>query len=150
MMNYSAGEVAKKLGISKDSLRYYEKEGLLPPIARDSSGHRVFAESDVDWVFLIRCLRETDMPISRIKKYVSLLMNHGVDSIHERRKILLEHKAFIKDKIATYKTLSRLIEKKLDFYDEALSSDHTDSVRCVDYASEWEHFRSILGGIKHD
>jgi len=62
-MSYSAGEVAKKLGLSKDSLRYYEKEGLLPLIERDSSGHRVYSDFDVEWIFLIRCLRDTDMQI---------------------------------------------------------------------------------------
>lgn len=101
-MDYSTGEVAKKLGITKDSLRYYEKEGLLPPIKRDSSGHRAFSESDVEWIFLIRCLRDTDMQISKIKKYVSLLMGSGSESIFERRQILLEHKTFLKEKIITY------------------------------------------------
>ena len=149
-MGYFVGEVAKKLGLSKDSLRYYEKEGLLPPIERDSSGHRVFSESDVDWVFLIRCLRDTDMKIFKIKKYVSLLMDNGIESINERREILLEHEAFIKEKIAAYKVFMRLIEKKLDFYNEAMNSDNTDSVCCMDYASEWEHFRTILGGVKRD
>jgi len=149
-MSYTAGEVAKKLGVSKDSLRYYEREGLLPPITRDSSGHRAFCDSDVEWIFLIRCLRDTDMRISKIKQYISLLMNCGGESVDERREILVEHKAFIKGKITSYKNLLQLIEKKIDYYDEALASDDPDAVRCIGYAAEWEHFRSILGGIKHD
>lgn len=149
-MKYSVGETAKKLGLSKDSLRYYEKAGLLPEIERDSSGHRAFSDSDIEWIFLIKCLRDTDMPISKIKKYVSLLMNKGGESIHERREILLEHETFIKEKIATYKNLFKLIEKKLDFYNEALKSDAPDSICYMDYATEWEHFKMILGGIKHD
>jgi len=149
-MNYSAGEVSGKLKISKDCIRYYEKEGLLPPIARDASGRRAFSESDVEWIFLIRCLRDTDMRISGIKKYVSLLMENGSDSIRERREVLLEHEAYIKEKITTYKNLLQLIEKKLEFYDEALSSNDPDSIHCMDYSAEWEHFRTILGGIKNE
>lgn len=149
-MSYSAGEVAKKLELSKDSLRYYEKEGLLPPIERDTSGHRSYSESDVEWIFLIRCLRDTDMPIYKIKKYVALLMESGGESIPERRDILSGHKMFLIEKIATYQNLLQLIEKKLDFYNEALSSNNPDSVHCMDYAAEWEHFRSIIGGVKHD
>lgn len=149
-MSYSTGEVAKKLGLTKDSLRYYEKEGLLPPIKRDSSGHRAFSESDVEWIFLIRCLRDTDMQISKIKKYVSLLMDSGGESIFERREILLEHKIFIREKIITYENLLQLIEKKLDFYNEALDSENPADIHCMDYAAEWEHFRTILGDIKHD
>jgi len=149
-MNYSTGEVSKKLGISKDALRYYEKEGLLPAIKRDLSGHRTFSESDVEWIFLIKCLRDTDMPIFKIKKYVSLLINSCGESISQRREILLEHEAYIKEKIATYQSLSQLIEKKIDYFNESLSSNDPDSIKCMDYATEWEHFRATLGGIKYD
>lgn len=146
---YSAGEVAKKLGLSKDGLRYYEKEGLLPPIERSDAGHRIYSESDVEWIFLIRCLRDTDMPIFKIKQYVSLLMQGESDSIPKRRAILKEHQKYIREKISVYQMLSQLIDKKIAYYDEALSSENPD-VKCVDYADEWEHFRSMLGGIKHD
>ena len=148
-MSYTAGEVASKLGVTKDSLRYYEKEGLLPPIKRDSSGHRVFSESDVDWIFLIRCLRDTDMQISKIKKYVSQVMRGDRESIYQRRNLLLEHETFMKEKIATFQNLQQLIKKKLDFFDEALSSDNSESIGCMDYAAEWERFRTVLGGIRH-
>ena len=90
------------------------------------------------------------MPIFKIKKYVSLLMDNSEESILERRDFLLEHEALLKEKVSAYKKFLRLIEKKLDFYDDALSSDNPDSVRCMDYAAEWEHFRKVLGGIKHD
>ena len=149
-MSYTAGQVAAKLGLSKDGLRYYEKEGLLPPISRNASGHRIYSESDMEWVFLLRCLRDTDMPIYKIKQYVSLLMESGGDSIPKRRDILKEHKMFLKEKMKTYKNLLKLIEKKLEFYDSALSAENPEEVRCMDYSAEWEHFRSILGGIKHD
>lgn len=146
-MAYTAGEVAKKLGLTKDGLRYYEKEGLLPPIERDVSGHRAYSEADVEWIYLIRCLRDTDMPIFRIKQYVSLLMQGGNNSIPERRTILKEHQTYIVEKLAAYQMLLQLIEKKVSFYDDVLNDP---SKRCVDYADEWEHFRSILGGIRHD
>jgi len=148
-MCYSAGEVSKKLGLSKDSLRYYEREGLLPPIKRNPSGHRAYTESDVEWIFLIRCLRDADMPIHKIKLYVALLMDGG-STIPKRRDILVEHQAFLEEKTTAYQNLSRLIEKKLEFYDEALISDDPDAIRCMDYSYEWEHFKSILGGFKYD
>ena len=144
-MSYTTGEMAAKFGLTKDGLRYYEKEGLLPPIARNESGHRVYSESDAEWIFLIRCLRDTDMPIYKIKKYVTLLIERGGDSIPERYNMLKEHQLFLKEKMKTYINLSKLIDKKLDYYDHA-----TEETRCLDYAAEWEYFRSILGGIKHD
>lgn len=76
-MSYTAGELAKLLSITKDTLRYYEKEGLFPPIERDAAGRRVYSEADREWIFLIRCLRDTDMPMGKIKQYVGLLKQGG-------------------------------------------------------------------------
>ena len=147
-MTYSVGEVAKKLNLSIDTLRYYEKEKLLPRIKRDSSGHREFTDSDIEWVFLIKCLRDTDMRISKIRKYVSLLMKGGEESVRERRDLLLEHEAYVKEKIDSYKVLQKLIDKKISFYNEALAPGNKDILRCTDYAAEWEHFKTILAGMK--
>lgn len=149
-MVYTAGEVAKKLHISKDTLRYYEKEGLLPPIQRDTSGHRVYSESDVEWIFLIRSLRDTDMPIMKIKCYVALLKHGGSESIPERRQILMEHQTFLHKKVVSYQNLYKLIEKKITFYDEALNPENSNTVACMDYAAEWEHFRMILEGMNNE
>lgn len=149
-MNYSAGQAAKKLGVSKDTLRYYEKEGLLPPIQRDHSGHRSYSEGDVEWIFLIRCLRNTDMPMAQIKRYVALLKGGGAGSIGERRRILTEHQAFLEEKIASYQSLLGLIGKKLSFYDDALRSKAPEAAKCISYADEWEHFRRLLEGFGHD
>jgi len=149
MMGYTAGEAAKKLGLSKDGLRYYEREGILPPIARSESGHREYSDGDVEWIFLIRCLRDTDMPIHRIKRYVGYLMEGG-ESIPERREILADHKTFLEQKMKSYQDLLKLIEKKLAFYDEALASDTPEAIKCIDYATEWAHFRSALEDIVHD
>lgn len=149
-MTYSTSEVAKKLGLSKDTLRYYEKEGLLPPVGRNQYGHRAYTDSDVEWIFLIRCLRDTDMQISKIKKYVNLLMSSESNSIFQRRDILLEHERLIKEKIMSYQNLLQLIEKKVEFYDKSLNSTCPETAKCIDYNEEWEHFRAILGGIKYE
>ena len=146
-MTYSAGEAAKKLKLPKETLRYYEREGLLPPIQKDKSGRRAYSETDIEWIFLIRCLRDTNMSIAKVKHYVSLLIYKGSESIPERRDILLEHKMSLIEKIALYKNLLELIEKKIAFYDDTMNSKNSETVKCMDYAAEWSHFRTILGGI---
>jgi len=150
ILYYSAGEAATKLGMTKDGLRFYEKEELLPPIARNQLGHRTYSESDIEWIFLIRCMRDTDMPIIKIKQYVALLMQGGENSIPGRREILKEHAEVLKDRIKNFQYLHELIKMKLEFYDYALSADSPEEIRCMDYATEWEHFKTVLGGIKHD
>jgi len=145
-MHYTASEVAKKLSVSKDTLRYYEKEDLLPTISRNLSGHRTYTQDDIEWIYLVRCLRDTDMPISKIKQYVSLLKNGGSHSIPQRRDILLEHGELLKEKVRVQQTLLSLIDKKLEFYDDIIANGNSETTECMDYATEWEHFKSILGG----
>ncbi len=90
------------------------------------------------------------MPINRIKRYVGLLMEGGGETIPERREILADHKQFLDLKMKAYQNLLMLIDKKLDFYDNALTSYDPKAIKCMDYAAEWEHFRSVLGGTKHE
>lgn len=147
-MMYKTSEVAKKLGITKDTLFYYEKEGLLPEIARDKLMRREYSDSDIEWIYLVRCLRDTDMSIQMMKQYIALLKKDGTNTIHERREILVQHKTFMEDKLKSYQYFLSLIHKKIAFYDESMSQD--GQLQCVDYATEWEHFRTILKEGKHE
>ncbi|GCF94132.1 MerR family transcriptional regulator [Enterococcus florum] len=148
-MNYTASEAAKKLGLTKDGLRYYEKEGLVPAIRRNDAGHRMYSESDIEWLYLIRCLRDTDMPIAKIKEYVSLLLQGGSESLSKRRTILQEHQDYILKKMQTYQQLSQMIDQKITFYDHALESKDP-AVTCMNYNDEWEQFKSLIRGAEND
>lgn len=147
-MTYSTKEVTEKLAISRDTLRYYEREGLFPPIKRNPAGHRTFTESDLEWIFLIQCLRDTDMPILKIKTYVSLLLKNDTNTISERKALLIEHQDFVHEKIKQYTYLFQLLGKKIEFYDYALLDENKPN--CLDYEEEWEHFRKILGGMQNE
>ena len=72
-MRYSPGQVAEQTGFSLDTLRYYERIGLLDGIERNSGGQRVFTEGDVAWLRILRCLRDTGMPIQRMVRYAELV-----------------------------------------------------------------------------
>jgi len=149
-MTYTASEAAARLGLTKDTLLYYEKEGLMPPIARNAAGHRVYTEADIEWIFLLRCMRDTEMPIAEIRQYVALLLTDGGASILLRREILNEHQEFLTNKIKSLQGLHGLISKKLEFFDNALASENPEAVRCMDYSDEWAQFKTFLGGGKHD
>ena len=69
-MSYSIGEISKMMNVAPSTLRYYEKEGLLPFIKRSESGIRVFGESDFGWFSIIHCLKQAGMSIKDIKKYM--------------------------------------------------------------------------------
>jgi DNA-binding transcriptional MerR regulator len=67
------GRVATEVGLSIDTIRYYERAGLMPLIPRAPNGHRRYAEEDLGWITLLKCLRSTGMPISEMRRYADLV-----------------------------------------------------------------------------
>ena len=67
-MGFTIKQVAEKLDLTAYTLRYYEKEGLLPFVERDSNGNRIFNDHDIEWIMLICCLRATGMSVGEIKQ----------------------------------------------------------------------------------
>ncbi len=125
-MGYTIRQVAEKLDLTAYTLRYYEKEGLLPFVERNEHGNRVFEDSDVEWVMLICCLRETGMSIAEIRRYVELCMK-GDDTIECRRQIMLEHKQVVEQKIEQMKKYLAKINKKLQYYDDLVIGKGIDA-----------------------
>jgi DNA-binding transcriptional MerR regulator len=113
---FTPAEASENTGVSLDTLRYYERVGLLPEVERTTAGWRRFSEIDLKWLGLVRCLRDTGMPIAEIQRFTSLMRGEGtaderiaVLEIQERRveeqlARLAEHLAQIRGKIAHYRT----------------------------------------------
>jgi len=115
-MLYTINEVKKIYDISASTLRFYEKEGILPKINRDSSGRRVYEEKELEWLQLIIALKDTGMTLETIKAYIEMA-NEGDKTLEERRRILLEHKQSVEKKLTL--TLEHLekINRKITVYD---------------------------------
>lgn len=73
-MVYTVGEMARLLGVPASTLRYYDKEGLLPFVERSSGGIRMFQEKDFEWLQIISCMKKAGMPIKDIRHYIELAM----------------------------------------------------------------------------
>jgi DNA-binding transcriptional MerR regulator len=122
MERYSPGQVVEKTGFSLDTLRYYERIGLLDDIARNSGGQRVFTESDVAWLRILRCLRDTGMPIQRMVRYAELARG-GDETIEERMELLREHDRDIDQKIALLRVEQDHIRGKIAYYEREMAQD---------------------------
>lgn len=110
-------EVAKKYELTSDTLRYYERVGLLPHVARTAGGIRKYAEEDCRWVEYIKCMRSAGVSVETLVEYVALF-HQGKETIPARKKLLLEQREQIAAKIKELnETLSKL-EWKLDGYEE--------------------------------
>ncbi|GHO78769.1 MerR family transcriptional regulator [Ktedonobacter sp. SOSP1-85] len=87
---FSIQQVAERTGLSIDTLRYYERIGLLEPVRRASSGHRRYMQKDIDWIGLVINLRETGMPLAQIHHFAEL-RRQGETTATERLRILEQH-----------------------------------------------------------
>ncbi|GAB1512974.1 MerR family transcriptional regulator [Actinophytocola sp. KF-1] len=118
-MRYSPGQVAEQTGFSLDTLRYYERIGLLDGIERNSGGQRVFTDDDVAWLRILRCLRDTGMPIQRMVRYAELARG-GDETVAERLEVLREHDRDIDEKIAHLLLEQEHIRAKIAYYQREL------------------------------
>ena len=127
IMSYSIKEVAEMMGVAPSTLRYYDKEGLLPGIRR-VNGIRVFEDEDFKWLRVLNCLKNTNMPIRKIKKYVDLAAL-GDESLQERYELILEQRQKILDDISLLERYLEQVEFKKWYYEEAIRAGSEDAVR---------------------
>lgn len=114
-MNIS--EVCKAYDITPDTLRYYEKVGLLPKIARSKGGIRDYTQSDCNWVEFIKCMRSAGISVEKLIEYVELF-NQGEETIEARKKILIEEREQIINKIKILNNTLERLNYKIEHYDE--------------------------------
>jgi DNA-binding transcriptional MerR regulator len=110
-------EVAAATGTSAHTLRYYERIGLIQPVARAQSGHRRYGPDEVRWVEFLRKLHATGMPIRRMLAYAALV-RRGDSTIAERRAVLEAHRNDVAAKLAEQQVHLAIIEKKVRLYEE--------------------------------
>ena len=117
-MSYSIKEVADMMGVTTSTLRYYDQEGLLPNVKR-INGIRVFEDKDFKWLRVLNCLKNTNMPIKKIKEYVELA-DKGDSTLNERYVLIKEQKQFILEQIEEYKKCLKEVEFKEWYYETAI------------------------------
>lgn len=113
-------QVAKKYEISADTLRYYERIGLLPSVRRNKSGIRDFSDEDCSWVEFIKCMRSAGLSIEVLTEYITLYQQ-GEGTLEARKELLVEQRTILLKRIEDMRrTLDRL-NYKIEKYDEWVS-----------------------------
>src|ERR1700760_1230344 len=117
----SIAEVAEQTGLTPDTLRYYEKDGLMVhPVARDVSGHRRYAASDLDWIVMVTRLRSTGLPIRDVRRYADLV-RQGEGTDLARIELLRAHRETVLARLAEEQQHLQAIERKIDLYESRLA-----------------------------
>ncbi|WP_290052459.1 MerR family transcriptional regulator [Amycolatopsis solani] len=118
MTSYTPAQVTEKTGFTIDTLRYYERIGLLHHVGRTAGGRRVFTEQDVEFLQLLRCLRYTGMPVAQMLRFVDLLRS-GEATQDERVEVLREHERRVAAQIARLQEHHEHIRFKIQLYSGA-------------------------------
>lgn len=114
-------EVSKKYGISQDTLRYYERVGMIPPVTRTSGGIRDYQEDDLKWLEMALCMRNAGLPVEAMIEYLSLFQQ-GDETISARLELLTSQRKILLDKKEEIdKTLERL-NYKISVYENAVKT----------------------------
>lgn len=114
-------EVSKQYNISADTLRYYERIGLIPPVNRNKSGIRDYTDEDCKWVDFIKCMRSAGLPIEVLIEYVTLF-RQGNSTIEARKEILIEQRGILEEKINFMTATLERLNYKIDNYDTIILS----------------------------
>lgn len=109
-------EVSEKYGMTQDTLRYYERVGLIPPVPRKSSGVRDYNEYSCGWVEFIRCMRSAGLPVEVLIEYVRL-WQEGPETKEARKRLLIEEKQRLDKRIAEMQATQVRLESKIAHYE---------------------------------
>lgn len=116
----SIAEASQRTGLSRHTLRYYERAGLIEPIERSTSGRRQYEASDLNWfAFLVR-LRQTGMPIMQMQQFARLRAG-GMATLEQRRQLLDEHRRHVEAAIAVQQDHLAALADKITHYEQLIS-----------------------------
>ena len=109
-------EVSRKYGLSPDTLRYYERIGLIPKVQRSRSGIRDYSESDLNWVEFIKCMRAAGIPVEALIEYVALFQQ-GERTVEARKQILIEQRDLLAARVEELQQTLNRLNRKIDNYE---------------------------------
>lgn len=114
-------EVSEKYGLPADTLRYYEKVGLIPPVHRKESGIRDYTPGDCGWVEFIKCMRGAGLSIETLIEYVALF-RRGNRTLQKRKNLLIKERDALAARVAEMQAVLERLNYKIDVYDEKIVS----------------------------
>ena len=112
-------EVSDQYGLSTDTLRYYERVGLIPPVNRNESGVRDYNELDLRRVDFVKCMRSAGLPIEVLIEYVALVQQ-GDKTIEARKEILIEQRKLLVDRMNEMQKTLDILDHKIEVYEKAV------------------------------
>ena len=124
-------EVSEQYGISLDTLRYYERIGLIPPVTRNESGIRDYKELDVRRVEFVKCMRSAGLPIEVLIEYIGLVQQ-GDSTIEARKDILVEQRELLIARMEQMQKTLDILNHKIEMYEKAVLKNEKEMIPVVE------------------
>ena len=119
-------EVSRRYGLSADTLRYYERVGLIPAVHRTPGGIRDYTDEDCSWVEFVKCMRSSGLPVEAVSEYVSL-SQQGDSTYEARRQLLIEQRRGLEERMAEMQRSLDRLDEKIRRYDLGLAGSAPQS-----------------------
>lgn len=139
---YTVGEMAKMLGVPASTLRYYDKEGLLPFVERSAGGIRMFRESDLEWLRVIGCMKKAGMSLRDIRQYMELVIQ-GDDTIDARLEMLRRQRKTLETQMAELQHTMDMVDYKCWYYETAQKTGTIETPKNLPLEQVPEPLRAI-------
>lgn len=146
-MLYTIGEMAKELGINASTLRYYDKEGLLPFVERSNGGIRMFTDKDYAALKLIGCLKRSGLSIKEIKAYIKMAAE-GDSSLEERQKLFENRRKAVKQQMEELAETLEVLNYKCWYYEAAVSAGSEKAVKRLSKDELPQQFRKAKAKLE--
>ena len=114
-------EVSRKYDLTQDTLRYYERAGMIPPVHRTAGGLRDYSEEDCSWVELVKCMRSAGLSVEAIIEYVHLAQERDC-TIARRHQLLIKQRELLQKKQESIRQTIERLDYKISRYDAALKT----------------------------
>ncbi|EHA7756856.1 MerR family transcriptional regulator [Enterococcus faecalis] len=132
----STKDVAKMFNISVSTIRYYEKIGIIPPIQRDENGYRIYTNSTLNWIYLMKSLRNAGLSIDSLLEFSRLSQEQGEER-KKQKEILQNQLQEIDEKLAEMQRVRKLLAYKIETYDEHLAQFQTGELTAETAEKLW-------------
>jgi len=124
-------EVSEHYGLSSDTLRYYERIGLIPPVNRNGGGIRDYSELDIKRVEFVKCMRSAGLPVEVLIEYIGLVQK-GDQTIEARKEILMEQRELLVARMEQMQKTLDILNHKIEVYEKAVLKNEKDMILVED------------------
>ncbi|MBF2445659.1 MerR family transcriptional regulator [Listeria welshimeri] len=132
-------QAADMFNLTVDTLRYYERVGVIPPVHRNESGYRDYKTSDLNWVYLVKNLRNAGLSVESLIEFATLAQLRETQDVEAAQKqVLIDQLKELDEKLAEMKRVRNLLVYKIDSYDNHIAKFKTGELTAENVEKLWE------------